>query len=54
MTYTLEQIFALLERQSFADFYNDGKFDSYIAGDVPEVTKAEALAELKTLLDRVR
>lgn len=48
---TIEQVFQTLEKQSFADFYNNGgKFDTWITGDRPEVTEAEAMEELSRLI----
>lgn len=53
-TFTAKEVLAMLEKQSFADFYNyEGAFDRYISGDnYDPVTKEEVLKLLTRLLKR--
>jgi hypothetical protein len=49
----IEKVLAMLERQKFADWYNDGgRFDQWITGDCPfnSITKADILNDLAKLL----
>ncbi len=48
---TAEDILNTLEKQRFADWYNNGRFDSYICGDLPKISKEEILDDVKKMFN---
>jgi len=44
-----EQILCHLEKQKFYDWYTSGRFDTYIRGDLPKITKEEIIKDIKQL-----
>ena len=43
------EILNALEGRRFADWYNTGKFNAYISGELPQVTKEEIIEDIKRL-----
>jgi hypothetical protein len=44
-----ETILRLLTSQDFADWYNKGRFDSYITGSEPPISKTEILDDIQKM-----
>lgn len=48
----LEKVLRMLERQTFADWYNSGRFDTYITGGENVPSRDEILKDLSNMLER--
>ena len=44
-----EKILNTLELQRFADWYNSGRFNAYISGDLPTVSKEDIINDIKRM-----
>lgn len=45
----IEKIFQTLLRQKFADWYNSGRFDQWISGDLPGIEDEEIKEDIRNL-----
>ena len=45
----LENIFQTLQRQKFADWYNNLDFDRWISGDLPKITDEAIKEQIKKI-----
>lgn len=52
--YSLDKIFSMLQKQKFADYYNQGEFMQWLSGENPDITEEQAKNELKKMLDSIR
>jgi hypothetical protein len=43
------KIYEALNKQAFADWYNDGRFDSHITGELHCPSKEEIIADIKKI-----